>query len=542
MKLETFFEKFEQFADAPNAVTKMRELVMWSAFCGAFSSEARDQPMPEEFAVVGAPTLPSIPSSWKWQRGDKVFEVIRGVSYKKNDVSDSSADGFFPVLRANNIGNKINFDDLVYVPRGNIRDEQFVRRGDILIAMSSGSKKLVGKAAPIASEFEGAFGAFCGVIRNKSEMPDEVLARYFQSPQYTSWVTAAGRGIGINNLGRGDLDSLPIPTPPLAEQYRIVAKVDELMALCDRLEAQQQERDTRHAALARASLARFAEAPTPANLDFLFHPSYTITPTDLRKSILTLAVQGKLVPQDTNDEPAKALIDRVTELREHSLAGKRAKVAKIIRKLDESESDHSIPDDWAWCRLGDLVLDFRYGTSRKCAREGSGVPVLRIPNIQSGKIDSTDLKFTDMPTSEFDELCLREGDILLVRSNGSENLVGRSAVVSAEDERFAYAGYLVRARIPGKVVYSPYLHIALSTPSVRSQIEGPIRTTSGVKNINTTELSNLVLPLPPLAEQRRIVAKVDQLMALVDQLETQITASRASAAKLMAAVVAELTS
>ena len=97
---------------------------------------------------------------------------------------------------------------------------------------------------------------------------------------------------------------VPIPLPPLAEQKRIVAKVDELMALCDRLEAQQQERETRHAALARASLARFADAPTPANLQFLFHPSYAIPPADLRKSILTLAVQGKLVPQDPNDEPA----------------------------------------------------------------------------------------------------------------------------------------------------------------------------------------------------------------------------------------------
>ena len=106
--------------------------------------------------------------------------------------------------------------------------------------------------------------------------------------------------------------STSLPLPPLAEQKRIVAKVDELMALCDRLEAQQQERETRHAALARASLARFADAPIPANLTFLFHPSYTIPPADLRKSILTLAVQGKLVPQDPADEPAAALLERIS--------------------------------------------------------------------------------------------------------------------------------------------------------------------------------------------------------------------------------------
>ena len=121
------------------------------------------------------------------------------------------------------------------------------------------------------------------------------------------WLPLDSRGYGRHfKLLRASA----IPLPPLAEQKRIVEKVDELMALCDRLEAQLQERDTRHAALARASLARFADAPTPANLNFLFHDSYTIEPADLRKTILTLAVQGKLVPQDPNDEPAEELLLR----------------------------------------------------------------------------------------------------------------------------------------------------------------------------------------------------------------------------------------
>ena len=104
-----------------------------------------------------------------------------------------------------------------------------------------------------------------------------------------------------------------IPLPPLAEQKRIVAKVDELMALCDRLEAQQQERETQQAALARAAVARFADAPTPANLELLFHKSYSVSPADLRKTILTLAVQGKLVPQDPNDEPASNFLSQIAE-------------------------------------------------------------------------------------------------------------------------------------------------------------------------------------------------------------------------------------
>ena len=114
------------------------------------------------------------------------------------------------------------------------------------------------------------------------------------------------------------------------------------MALCDRLEAQQQERETRHAALARASLARFADAPTPANLQFLFHPSYTIPPADLRKSILTLAVQGKLVPQDPNDEPAEdCLIESLAEV---------AKVDRYDdnRAADARRSDSNFPPTWAW--------------------------------------------------------------------------------------------------------------------------------------------------------------------------------------------------
>lgn len=522
MKLETFFEKFDRFANAPDAVAKMREVIMSWAFSGSLSTEKRDNPMPAEWAIEGAPMLLSIPASWKWQRGSEVFDVIRGVSYQKHDASDIPVEGSFPLLRANNIGNGINLDNLVYVRGKNIREEQFVRRGDILIAMSSGSKKLVGKAAPIATEFKGSFGAFCGVIRNKSEIPDAVLARYFESPQYTSWVTAAGRGIGINNLKKGDLDSLPIPIPPLAEQKRIVAKVDELMALCDQLEAQQQEREKRHAKLARASLARFADAPTPDNLQFLFHQSYTITPDDLRKSILTLAVQGKLVPHDPGDEPAEEL------LAQSRVNLKRWKVA-------DDEQRHKVPETWVWIRFAG-VGEQRLGKMLDAAKnKGELKSYLRNTNVQWMLFKLDDVKKMPIETREEDELRLKKDDLLICE--GGEP--GRCAIWDDQEPEMYFQKALHRVR-PCKAILSQFLALNLQLDS-RNDVLATYFTGATIKHLTGRSLEQYPIPIPPLAEQQRIVAKVDQLMALVDQLEAQLAASRATAAKLMEALVAELT-
>ncbi len=331
-----------------------------------------------------------------------------------------------------------------------------------------------------------------------------------------------------------------IPIPPSTEQNRIVTKVDELMTLCDELEAQERERNTQRAQLAHAAVAHFISVPVPTNLNLIFHNSFTISPTDLRETILNLAIRGKLVAQDSSDASAISLIEQIGIRRTEMLRKRTVKNPKPIADIDESKCTYEIPSSWVWCRLGDLALDFRYGTSRKCFRDSPGVPVLRIPNIQNGRIDTSDLKFALMPASEFDDLKLKDGDLLLIRSNGSESIVGRSAVVTHQDADFAYAGYLVRARFPGDLTYTPYIHLALSAPNVRSQVEGPIRTTSGVKNINTTELSNLTFSLPPLAEQKRIVAKVEQLMILVNQLEAQLKESRSTAIALMEAIVAHL--
>jgi len=171
-----------------------------------------------------------IPKSWKWVRGEEFFRLIRGVTYGKSDSRRTPESDFVPLLRAHNIQDVgINTDELVFVHKPLVAEEQMVRRGDILIAMSSGSSKLVGKAAQAAADMDYCFGAFCAVARPWVSAYSLFLAFIFSTPYYRSFVASEGKGIGINNLTTGALTNFPIPLPPLAEQKRIVAKVDAAM-------------------------------------------------------------------------------------------------------------------------------------------------------------------------------------------------------------------------------------------------------------------------------------------------------------------------
>jgi type I restriction enzyme S subunit len=363
-------------------------------------------------------------------------------------------------------------------------------------------------------------------------------------PEYIFW-NLRGRYYAIRDITGQDqrrglnmklVGQLSLPIPPLAEQKRIVAKVDELMALCDRLEAQQQERETRHAALARASLARFAETPTPANLNFLFHKSYTIQPAELRKSILTLAVQGKLVAQDPKDEPVEDLITRILEIR-------RRKNAREYEPVLEGEAPYEVPFSWSWVRLGNISLTSDSGWSPQClpeARSGPGWGVLKVSAVSWGAFKPEENKALPPGVTARPESEVKAGDFLLSRAN-TEELVARSVVVETTPPRLMMSDKIVRFTFPDQIERG-FINLAHSSDASRSYYaRNASGTSSSMKNVGREVMCNLPIPLPPLAEQRRIVTKVGQLMALVDQLETQLAASRAAGAKLLEAVVAELT-
>jgi type I restriction enzyme S subunit len=542
MTLETFFEKFNQFVDAPGAVGKMREIVLRLAVQGKLSSQMpSDAPVAElcealsrarheriksgehrlQTATGGNDSADrpiTTPEHWAWVPLNQIGELSGGMTpskakstYWNGEVNWFSSKDIKPDELTDS-GLKITSEGV------EATGLQLYPQGCLFMVARSGILK---RTFPVSINcVEATANQDLKVLTPFVSGLERYLQIMFRGMTNFILSSLVKTGMTVQSLKYEEFEVQPFPLPPLAEQKRIVAKVDELMALCDRLEAQQQERETRHTALACAALARFADAPTPANLDFLFHDSYTITPADLRKSILTLAVQGKLVPQDPNDEPA-----------EKTFAG-------LKPLIGESSDGADIPNQWALCSyrsLTTLVTSGSRGWKEFYAEKGS--IFVRTQNIKTDKLVLDDVAFVDLPKSAEGMRAQVLKDDILVTITGAN--VTKAARVEEQIPE-AYVSQHIALTRPRWSKMSEWLHLCfISHGSARGILE---QLTYGDKpGLNLNNIRDLVLPIPPLAEQHRIVAKVEQLMTLVDELETQLTQSHATSEKLMEAVVAELT-
>jgi type I restriction enzyme S subunit len=558
--LQTFFQKFDLFADAPNAVARMRELVLELAVRGKLVVQnATDEPahtllerirktkerLISERAIRRQDTDPlgedeapfSIPESWVWTRLGEIGDWGSGSTPARGN--HELYGGGIAWLKSGELndnqaltGSEETITELA-VKTCSFRQNQ---PGDVLLAMYGAT---IGKVA-ILAEPAVTNQAVCGCTPL-----DGVSTRYLFSflVSQRSRFHAASEGGAQPNISKVKIVAFPIPLPPLAEQKRIVAKVDALMGLCDRLEAQQQEREEQANNLARASLARFAEAPTPANLNLLFPSSFNIQPSDLRKSILTLAVQGKLVPQDPNDEPAEELLARIARKRTELLKAaypNRDEASTQMRKQEAQllpDGLESLAPGWSWATLIQaslLVVDCHNKTAPYVQ---SGIRLLRTTNIRDGLLNLTEPKFVDDATYErWSARCKPEpGDVLITR----EAPMGEVCIIP-EGMKVCLGQRMMLIRLVPGTMDQKYLLYSLMAPDLMERVQDkPVGAT--VQHLRVGGVETLLTPVPPLAEQRRIVAKVSELMALVDELETQLAASRATAEKLLNALVAELT-
>lgn len=281
---------------------------------------------------------------------------------------------------------------------------------------------------------------------------------------------------------------LTVPLPPLNEQKRIVAKLEKLLGKVNDCQE------------------RLEKIPTLLKR--------------IRQSVLAAACSGRLTAdwreKNPNVEPAEELLIK-----------------------DQKDKSNELPKNWCFVSVGDVIKGIKYGTSKKCSYDKQSHPVLRIPNIIQGIIDRSDLKYTELSDKEYEKLKLIAGDLLMIRSNGSVSLVGQTAMVTKLEEGYTYAGYLIRLRPNSYLIDSSYLNFCLSSHEVRVQIELPARSTSGVNNINSTEVKKLAIRVPPLEEQKEIVKRVETLFKKCDLIEQRYQQAKAYTDKLTQSILAK---
>ena len=543
MTPEGFFEKFEQFADVPDAVGKMRELVRHLAVTGRLvPQDTRDEPAGSllgqisahkaALAITGqlrgmtsvAPCAQPegafpLPSTWVWARFGEIVVNRDGERIPVSKEERATKAKTYDYYGASGVIDKI---------------DNYLFDKPLLLIGEDGAN-LINRSTPIAFMARGQYW-----VNNHAHVLDgisEDFLRYIELHINAINLEPYVTGSAQPKMNQAKMNSIPIALPPLAEQKRIVAKVDELMALCDQLEAQQQEREARHAVLARAALARFAAAPTPVNLQLLFHPSYAVSPADLRKSILTLAVQGRLVPQDPAEESGEDLRAKIEAEKRRLSAEGELKADKKVWLNASTNPPHDLPGSWCWVRLQDVFEISRGGSPRPAGDPryfGGPIPWITVGEVtkDSGKFltqTGTGLTEEGAERSRF----INPGDLLLTNSGATLGVPKLSTIRGCMNDGVA----VLRQFHSFDLNDFGYLYLTQQTAAFREVNQG-----MGQPNLNTPIIAGWFFPLPPLAEQRRIVAKVDELMALVDELETQLAAAKSTAANLLSAVVAELTS
>lgn len=242
---------------------------------------------------------------------------------------------------------------------------------------------------------------------------------------------------------------------------------------------------------------------------------------ELRQAYLREAMQGKLVPQDSADESAEILLEKIKAEKEKLVAEKKIRKDKPLPLINAEEIPFEIPSNWTWCRLGEISNNVEYGTSEKGNLNTNDVAVLRMNNIQAGKVILENLKYVKPTIEDLPKLYLKTDDLLFNRTNSYE-LVGKAGVFKGESDKLTFASYLIRVQF-SELISVDFINYYINSILCRkTQIEPDIIQQNGQANFNGTKLKNIIVPLPSLAEQKRIVEKLEKVMKFCNGLEANI--------------------
>ena len=433
-----------------------------------------------------------IPDSWEWCRIRTVGSIIRGNGIKRTETVENGQ----PCIRYGEIytSYNISFTNTKSFVTQELYDKcKHIGYGDVVFTLTGENKQDIAKAIAYLGKEDVAAGGDLAYWSHHKMNP-LYLVYFLSSPYAVSQKVVLSTGDIIVHISADKIGSMLIPVPPIEEQNRIVAQINYLLPYLSEYEIKEHQ---------------------------LFQLK-TAFPVLLKKTILQEAVQGKLVPQDENDEPASVLLERIRAEKEVLIKSgkiKKDKNESVIFRRDNShyeklngierciddEIPFEIPESWQWERWGNISQSIQYGYNAPAKSYGK-IKMVRISDIHNNTVKWDSVPFCDIAEEDVETYLLKPNDILFARTGGT---VGKSYLVTEIPEDVIYAGYLIRTRYSNELV-PKYLKFFMESELYWSQLRsGTIATAQ--PNCNGQTLSRMLLPIPPKAEQERITQMIDIL-------------------------------
>ena len=435
-----------------------------------------------------------IPDSWEWVR---LSEITYNLGQKKpisefNYIDVASIDNKKHILS--------NIINLVSADKAPSRARKIVQDGSILYSTVRPYLKNVCIFHNFF-QYESIASTAFAVLDVYSNIFNKYLFYYLISSEFTDMVSKEMLGVAYPAINDEKLYKLCIAVPPLNEQKRIVAKIEELLPFIDEYDKKEQKLTT-------------------LNQQF---------PEQLKKSILQAAIQGQLVAQAPNDEPASELIKRIQAEKERLISEKKIKKPKVkseivvrdglpyeiingVERCIADELPFEIPESWCWVRLSEICSNIHYGYTASASSKGTH-KLLRITDIQNNKVSWNDVPFCSLSEKEAENYTLKKGNIVIARTGGT---IGKSFLINNIQEQSVFASYLIRIVLLSHV-YEKYISYYLNSPLYWDQLRSYSMGT-GQPNVNSVSLGCLFIPLPPLSEQKRIVQKIEEVFSHIESL------------------------
>ena len=460
----------------------------------------------------------TIPENWLWIRLGNIGVTSTGKTPKTSN--EASFNGNIPFIGPGQItnDNRILVAEKFLTDIG-VHESTVAVKGDILTVCIGGS---IGKSALVTDKltFNQQLNCIHPLILESKYLYHVLTSNYFIRSilNYSS-------GSATPIINKGKWENILVPIAPLEEQQRIVTKVDELMQLCDQLEEQQNLSNDAHVTLVDTLLKALTKSNDVeefqanwqrivANFDLLFTTDYSIE--QLKQSILQLAVMGKLVKQDPNDEPASELLKHCKQAKQQMLNKKLIRKSKNEKDIQKEDILFFIPDNWEWARMHHISYKVTDGAHHTPKYMEKGVPFLSVKDMSSGYLNFSDTKFiSEVEHNELFQRCNPEkGDLLITK-------VGTTGIPIVVNTDKALSLFVSVALVKGfwEYINVDFLGLQVASPFVKKQSKDG---TEGIgnKNLVLKKIENFLLVVPPLNEQKRIVEKVNQLFSMIEQLQT----------------------